>query len=185
LKENVNRILVTIDGFKKETYEKIRIGLKYHTVVQNVLNLMNLKRDMGAKYPELFVEMIKMDENRDEVDNFLEFWNGKVDHVILTTYATRAGEFEGDEFGAKPRPCFRLWKQMVITNTGEVATCCNDWNCTSVLGDVRSQSVSEIWQANNINRLRRMHLEDLANEIFLCKNCNPAAWDSMPEWWFK
>ncbi|MFC1531992.1 radical SAM/SPASM domain-containing protein [Thermodesulfobacteriota bacterium] len=183
--QKVNRVLVTIDGFKKETYEKIRIGLKYHNVVQNVLNFMNIKKNMGVNYPELFVEMIEMDENRDEVDNFLDFWKGKVDHIIVNTYATRAGEFKGDEFGGvKPRPCFRLWKQIVITNTGKVATCCNDWNCKSILGDVKSQSISEIWQGSKIKRLRRMHLKDQAREISLCKNCNPAAWDSMPQWWF-
>lgn len=184
IQEKVHRVHITIDAFEKQTYEKIRIGLKYETVVNNVKNFMKIRRKLGAKYPKMYVEMIKMDENKDEVDEFIRHWEGIVDHVGAKKYSTRAGEFSGNEFLIQRRPCFRLWKQMVITNTGKVATCCTDWNCQLALGDIRTQTLSDIWQSDVAKTLRRMHLQGRAGEISLCRNCNPAFWDSMPFWWF-
>jgi MoaA/NifB/PqqE/SkfB family radical SAM enzyme len=185
IQEKVSQIHITIDGFQKETYEKIRVGLKYEEVVNNVKNFMKLKRQLGVKYPEIYVEMIDMDENKNEVAAFLQHWKQAVDYVVVKRYSTRAGQLAGNEFEVQRGPCFRLWKQMVITNTGGVATCCADWNCNSVLGDINTQTLSDIWQGDVVKRLRLMHLQGRADEIPLCENCNPASWDSMPVWWFQ
>ena len=117
VQEKVNRVHITIDGLRKETYEKIRIGLKYETVVNNIRNFVRLKKQLRVKYPEIYVEFIEMNQNRDEVHEFVRHWKGIVDQVSVKRYSTRAGELPGIEFAAQPRPCFRLWKQMVITNT--------------------------------------------------------------------
>ncbi len=185
INEKVNRISVTVDGAGKETYEKIRIGLKYDTVVKNIRDFMDLKKEIGVEYPELYVSIIQMEETKDELDYFVKQWKDVVDQVVITKYSTRAGELPGNEFCVQPKPCFRLWKQIVVTNTGEVATCCADWNCKSVLGDMRTQSIYEIWQGEVVKRLRQLHLEGLASEIPLCEKCNPASWDFMPHWWFE
>lgn len=185
INEKVNRISVTVDGAGKETYEKIRIGLKYDTVVKNIRDFMDFKKEIGAEYPELYVSIIHMEETKEELEHFVKQWTDVVDQVVITKYSTRAGELPGNEFCVEPKPCFRLWKQMVVTNTGEVATCCADWNCKSVLGNVRTQTLSDIWQDKAVKRLRLMHLEGRASEIPLCTNCNPGSWDSFPEWWFK
>jgi radical SAM protein with 4Fe4S-binding SPASM domain len=185
VQENVNRVHITVDGLSKETYEKIRIGLKYDTVTSNILSFAKLKKQLGAKYPEIYVEIIEMEQNKTELDQFVRHWKGSVDHVSIKQYSTRAGELPGNEFTVQPRPCFRLWKQMVITNTGKVAMCCADWNCRFVLGDVKTHSLSQVWQGDVVRRLRHLHLQGRTAEIPLCKNCNPASWDSFPKWWFK
>ena len=184
INEKVDRITVTIDGSTKETFEKVRVGLNYDTLVKNIQHFMDLRKAMKVKLPELYLNIIRMDETRDEIDGFVKQWKNIVDEVGVTSYSTRAGTLPGNEFEVRPVPCFRLWKQMIITNTGKVATCCADWNCESVLGDIRTQSLSEIWRDSIVKRLRRMHLEGLASEILLCKSCNPASWDSFPGWWF-
>jgi MoaA/NifB/PqqE/SkfB family radical SAM enzyme len=182
--EKVNQIMVTIDGAQKETYESIRRGLKYEEVTGNISNLVALRRQMRSKHPKVIVEMIKMEETKNEIDAFIRKWRPIADKVAVTSYSTRAGAFPGNEFTTKYRPCFRLWKQMVITSTGEVAACCTDWDCDLVIGDLRTQSLLEVWRSTLLNKLRRLHLSGCASDIPLCSKCNPASWDSMPRWWY-
>jgi sulfatase maturation enzyme AslB (radical SAM superfamily) len=184
IQAQVNRIMVTIDGARKETYERIRRGLRYEQVTANVSNLLALKREMGSKYPEVVVEIIESKETRNEIDAFIQQWQGIADKLAVTSYSTRAGALSGNEFTAKSRPCFRLWKQMVITSTGQVAACCTDWDCKLVLGDLRTQTLLEVWRGPAVNELRRLHLQGRMAEIPLCSKCNPASWDGMPEWWY-
>ena len=184
IQTKVSRIMVTIDGARKETYERIRRGLCYEKVTANVSNLLALKWQMRSKYPEVVVEMIESEETKNEIPIFINQWQGTADKVAVTAYSTRAGAFSGNEFTTKPRPCFRLWKQMVITSTGQVAACCTDWDCKMVIGDLRTQSLLEVWQGAAINELRRLHLDGRMAEIPLCSKCNPASWDGMPEWWY-
>ena len=184
IQAKVNRIMVTIDGARKETYEKIRRGLSYEQVTANVSNLLALKKQMRSKYPEVIIEIIEMEETKNEIDAFIKQWRGIADKVAVNSYSTRAGAFSGNEFTAKSRPCFRLWKQMVITSTGQVAACCTDWDCKMVIGDLRTQNLLEVWQGTAINKLRRLHLDGRMADILLCSKCNPASWDNIPEWWY-
>jgi len=184
IQAKVNQIMVTIDGALKETYEKIRRGLSYDIVTANVSNLLALKRQMRSEYPEVIVEIIEMEETKKEIDAFIKQWQGIADKIAVNSYSTRAGAFSGNEFTIKSRPCFRLWKQMVITSTGQVAACCTDWDCKMVIGDLRTQSLLEVWQGTAINELRRLHLDGRMADIPLCSKCNPASWDSIPEWWY-
>ena len=52
------------DEVQPEVYEKIRKGLKFDTVVQNVKRLMDLKRSMGKGRPQVWVMFVEFAENR-------------------------------------------------------------------------------------------------------------------------
>ncbi|MGI0407028.1 radical SAM protein [Helicobacter himalayensis] len=48
IEAGLDRIQVSIDAFSKEVYDKVRPGGNYKKVVENVLNLVKLKREMGG-----------------------------------------------------------------------------------------------------------------------------------------
>jgi len=43
IKSNLDGITISFDGYSKETYEKIRRGLKFNIVKKNILNLIKIK----------------------------------------------------------------------------------------------------------------------------------------------
>ena len=45
----IDTIIVSIDGIKAETHEKIRKGLKYEKVLTNVLNFIRLRNEFSVK----------------------------------------------------------------------------------------------------------------------------------------
>jgi len=62
----VDTITFSIDGATKETYESIRIGAKFATVIGNIKALSRLKGEKGQNSPHLGIAMVAMRQNIEE-----------------------------------------------------------------------------------------------------------------------
>lgn len=63
----VHRIILSIDGSTKETYEAIHRGAKWERLLKNLSDLNDLKKIRGAPYPELEINFIAMNMNFHEL----------------------------------------------------------------------------------------------------------------------
>ncbi len=183
----VHSLFITIDGASKATYERIRKNLVFEEVKNNVLNFIKMRNGLRRSRPYVNIGMIVMSENRHEVSAFLKFWRKVADHVYVGNFTTRAGSVKGKESGDRPnrRPCFRLWNELDICNNGDVALCCNDWDCTMKMGNFGKESLRAIWAGGKFQRIRQIHMKDDSYKIPLCRKCNPDQWDAVPIWWDK
>jgi MoaA/NifB/PqqE/SkfB family radical SAM enzyme len=62
----VDTITFSIDGATKETYESIRVGAKFATVIGNIKALSQLKKEKGQNSPHLGIAMVAMRQNIEE-----------------------------------------------------------------------------------------------------------------------
>jgi radical SAM protein with 4Fe4S-binding SPASM domain len=69
------------------------------------------------------------------------------------------------------RPCRMLWKNFSILYDGRVSACCKDAEAELIIGDVRQNSIKEIWSGPVIKRLREMHKNGEWREIPICARC--------------
>jgi len=60
---------------------------------------------------------------------------------------------------------------MSIDVSGEVRMCCADQEGTTRMGDLRLQSIAEIWQGPELARIRQLHLEGRRHELAMCDGC--------------
>lgn len=63
---------ISMDGATKETYEKIRVRGNFDRLVRNVKRMTELKKEMGAKNPWIYVSMVCMKDNVREFLQLLE-----------------------------------------------------------------------------------------------------------------
>ena len=54
---------------------------------------------------------------------------------------------------------------------GLVSSCFLDWGRKLVIGDVREQSMKQIWNSERMNALRLQHLEGRRLQNGVCGNC--------------
>ena len=54
---------------------------------------------------------------------------------------------------------------------GLVSSCFLDWGRKLVIGDVRTESMKEIWNSERMNALRLQHLEGRRRQNPVCGNC--------------
>ena len=249
INSGLDYMIYSFDGGTKKTYEKLRPGRfkenKFENVIQNIKNFSDLKKRLNAKFPYTKIQMVLMDNNRDEVESFFDIFDSIVDEVTVTPYQERGGgledlnktnleilekylsknnlskdtpymiDGEGNLFISKGRQtCKQIFQRLMITYDGKTGMCCNDWGAQYNLGylnelgfesekeerkviknvqenkkgfellkDIKMPStynkpikkvynVKEIWNSNELNKVRKTHLLNNLDKINICKGCN-------------
>jgi hypothetical protein len=67
--------------------------------------------------------------------------------------------------------CPDPFRMMAINVNGKVSVCCNDWTMRLITGDANTQSIRSIWNGPELNRIRRLHLQNRRSEVAPCANC--------------
>lgn len=68
--------------------------------------------------------------------------------------------------------CPLPFHQLVIRPTGEISLCCNDALGKYTMGDLRVQSIQEIWTSEKYESLRREMLTNARRNLSLCNECD-------------
>lgn len=180
LETGVDNVGISLDAFSKETYERIRIGLSFKEVVENTMNLVEMKKRKNARSPLIKVNFAIQDANIHEVRSFYDFWHNKVDHVNVNLAHDWAGTFGVKSYASyhinnSPptlNPCRALWKEMIVLNDGRVSLCCFDYAGSTIMGDLKTQGIMEVWQGERFQEYRKKHIENKRKSLPLCKSCS-------------
>lgn len=198
----VDRLVVSVDGVKPETYSEVR-GAQLALVLDNIRALNEAKRQLGSLTPALGIEFVVLRSNVAElagltelasrlqaarvlVSNVLPYTEPMRDEVLYG-YGPRAPFSAGGwpvkadawvmwgsielprmHWGAERRCRFVQDKAMVIGWDGQVSPCYALSHTYSyfavdgaykqvrryVLGDVKNQSLAEIWMSEEYVRFR-------------------------------
>lgn len=183
LKAPADLIRFSIDGIKKETQESIRKGSNYEMVVENVTSLYKERNKAGQKLPIIEVFFTFLENNKNEAKEFQRFWKDKCDFISIYPADSReSNKFVGINYKKlKPYPCFNP-KRITVLSNGKVTLCCIDMDGGIVLGDLKKQSLKEIF---NSKRYKEIYESQLKREckIPLCLGCSKYYLDSAFSWW--
>jgi radical SAM protein with 4Fe4S-binding SPASM domain len=72
-------------------------------------------------------------------------------------------------------PCGALWRTPNIASNGDVVPCCRDMELTLSLGNIKENSLHDIWHGDKITELRLSHIKGEFDVLFqkwpVCKTC--------------
>jgi len=189
-----------IDGLNKNTFEGIRVKLDFDVVTSNVKYFLNYKKKNNKKLPETRVTIIDMKPTKDEIEEFVKYWSPLADKVDINHYNTWGGtqdELNYDDDHQDPKhqgklnqsqntafdfACTHPWEEMVIGADGRVGLCCLDHELHEQVGDVRENTIKEIWQGVKINEYREKQMTLNYSSIKSCKDCNAHTYQSDKLW---
>lgn len=181
-------INISFDGTSKETYETIRRKLKFDIVESNILQLIAKRDASGLSKPRVTISIVEMEQTKPGLSKFFSKWSSVVDKVTVEPYSNWIDIKEGITHDVKRghrKPCSRLWYNFTVLNSGDVVICCLDYNGEIVIGNIKKQSVKEIWAGEKMAELRKLHLRRQFSQIPLCKNCNFGVYQpGAPAWWY-
>ncbi len=167
-------ITLSFDGASKETFETYRKGAKFERVRENFVRFARMKQARGSKL-QIVMQMVRMPGNTHEVDEFRRFWNAieGVDQIRVKEDETNLVQPEGERSAVNGRPCHYLWRgALYVKHDGRVFPCCQSYNLDGVpVGDLRTQSLPEIFNSDEMQRLRTLHGAGRAGEIDMCARC--------------
>ena len=179
----LDRLNISFDGYSRETYNKIKINLDYDKVINNIREFIALKKKLGTG-PKTKITFVCLKENMVEVKSFIKEWKDKVNDVDFSFARNWAGQMQVNGWEVIHRDvtrnaCKSLWKELVITQSGKVVMCCDDFDAKDPMGDLNKESLAAIWNSEKYKNYRRLHHEGQRKQIGLCRNCNKYSY-----WWF-
>jgi radical SAM protein with 4Fe4S-binding SPASM domain len=172
----LDAINISVDASGKEVFEKTRIHLKYDEVIGNIKTLARLRKESGRKRPKLILSFVRQNNSADE-QAFIDEWSTVADKVHVTDLHNWAGTLNTQS--DVRYPCYRLWLTFTVLWDGRVSLCCADFDGRHILGDLRTQTIAQIWNSPAYRAVRKQHLENGGPEI--CRSCDLPKKDS-PLW---
>lgn len=164
LDAGLKTIRVSLDSLDEKIYKATRGG-QLQNVVSNILGLIELA-------PEDFqITIILMRHKQQAIDdaqvaNFYRtfgFHKNVALEIVDNGLMVSAPE-DFREHKVKVRHCNRPREWFTITSEGKVSICCSDQNALGVLGDLRHQTIDEIWYS-------KVNQKTLANIALGRGNC--------------
>ncbi len=171
-------ITFSLDAMTHQAYESIRQGGCFETVMDNVRQFLNLRAAMPGAVTEVQVSATETNENIHELEDFLAYWEPRVDRVRIYPRHSENGKFgklgsSADKKGELVREaCGKLFREMVIYFNGDVGVCNHDWNRTERIGTVSTHSIEQVWQSDAYNHIRKLHMAGKWNRVAPCNTCD-------------
>ena len=172
----LDAINISVDASGKEVFEATRIGLKYDKVIANIERLLRLRAESGKRRPKLILSFVRQNNSADE-QAFIEHWKSIADKIHVTDLHNWAGTLNTES--DVNFPCYRPWLTFTVLWDGRVSLCCADFDGKTILGDLNTHTIAEIWNAEPYRNARRQHLESGGPDV--CRACDLPRKDS-PLW---
>lgn len=176
IKGGLDELMVSIDAATSETYSKMRPPGSLEVVEENLKTLIRLRNEMQSSKPLVTVKFIKEPRNTDEVGLFKRKWKNLAVEIYIGFLHNWGGAIDKKEpewQGSPTRdPCCLMFRCLDIRWDGKVALCPLDIEASVVLGDVKEESIKEIWHGSKLQAIRQAHLNGHFNEIPLCDKCS-------------
>lgn len=157
-------------------YTKTKVNFKEY-----VKNIKDLYENRGNC--EISIKSIAENLSEDEQKKFFDTFGDISNRIVLEHLSPAWPQFEFSEIDMKfncgnygqdtveRMVCPYIFYTMVINSDGRVSTCVGDWPNKNIVGDVKTQSVKQIWLGEKLNEHRINHLTGNRAKVKFCGDC--------------
>jgi len=181
----LNMISFSFDGYTREEYEHNRIGADYGRTLENIKGFLRIKKELGKKKPLTLIQVIesgpneKNNERRKHKAFFLKnFEDHPPDRIVTRKPHNWGGLLNGsiekisDLSGDKRNACTFPWYALTIFFDGKAYPCPQDFMGRMPIGDLKKNSIKEIFNKLEIRELRRMFKSEELVKSLPCSGCD-------------
>lgn len=191
MESGLDRLIISIDGTTQDVYQQYRVGGKLHKVIEGTKHIIRWKKELRSRTPHIVFQFLVVKPNEHQIEDVKRLARELgVDEVGLKTaqiydyeegndliptidrYSRYARQSDGT-YAIKNtlgNSCWKMWHSCVITWDGLVVPCCFDKDAHHRLGDLQSQSFTDVWNSPAYNEFRQTLIRS-RSEIEMCKNC--------------
>lgn len=174
LESGLDRFIFSIDGFTRDTFNKIRVNGDRDKVYANILNLLQKKKDKNLIKPYIEIQFSVMDENENELNDFIEYWSNQDVFVKIREKFTWCNTVEASNLDKNQGRIACPWAISVlgILWNGEANMCVQEYEGINIIGSLTNNTIREIWNSEKRKSFINKHLNHNFNELpTYCRNC--------------
>lgn len=170
----VDSIRVSMYGDTPESYSSVH-GVNNSNFFEKVKKNLTRIAELKKKTKLLLTYNIVNNVNDSALESWIEYWKDKVDllevwrpHNWINAKNYRKVQPE------KMKTCGRPWKTPIqIQVDGTVNMCCFDFNGELLLGDLKLQSLKDIFESEMFKKILKHHTSgDFVSSGLICENCD-------------
>lgn len=172
----LTKINFSLDAASPEVYNKVRPGGNYETVIANINEFLEVKKEIGKSYPRVRVSFVISEENKHEQKKFYDLWKDKVNVIAFQKCYDFSKFKRSNNDGLKDLAvskycCNQLWQLLTVTCNGDIIICERDYGHKYLLGNLKTHTIYECWHSDTMKKFRELHLKNRWHEIPLCRKC--------------
>lgn len=195
-------LVVSLDGASDSSYRQYRIGGEFHQVVQNLSELLRLRRLRRLKVPVVEWQFIVMRHNEHELASAkqmarqlgidvlrfipvgLPLESSQTERKALAeqwfprTIPTRGNQTARypQQFGQRPRrgPCFYLYRSLTVNADGGISPCCMVSRQAADFGHSLDSDLHSLWNNQHFISARALFSRtDVPHRLLtVCEGCD-------------
>jgi len=175
----LDRINISVYGVNNEHYKNFSgVKLEFERVLANIRDFYEVRGNC-----EMLVKINGDTLSPEEKQMFLDYFGDHTDKIYIEHIMSCWPEFDlrgveansskgiyGQEI-KEVNACSYPFYSFSINSDGLVSVCFLDWGRKLIVGDVKEQSVQEIWNGKPMRAYRKMFLEGKRKQHQTCGNC--------------
>jgi radical SAM protein with 4Fe4S-binding SPASM domain len=188
VRSGLGKLIISLDGADQRTYAEYRKNGSLDKVMDGIRYITEAKRKFNSSLNiEIQVLVNRFNENQIPIIKEMA-WKVKaklrlksmqiLDEEDIGSWLPENSKFrrykkKGENYVTRNSisgSCARLWFNPVITWDGKVIPCCFDKDNEYVMGDLKQDSFTEIWNGPKYRIFRKSILTD-RHMIDICRNC--------------
>lgn len=166
-------IYFSMNGGDKESYEKVNVNSNFELVVNNMLDFLEAKEELGAYHVRTRTSFVFENQNKHMARRYKKFFGAMpFDRIDLTKLFNFFGLNDEVELTlgellkqGKKVVCEYPWRYMAVTSTGLVRACIFDYDDDLIIGDANRENIMDIWNGERMRAFRRAHLSGDFSQI--------------------
>lgn len=180
LDAGIDRINISVDGMSsRQFWEFTRTRVDFDRFVANVRNLYEHRGQC-----EICVKIPGDILSDDDKQRFFDTFGDIADRVFIENFAPCWPTFDvEDRMGIEitdgiygnaiheVQVCPYIFYSVAVNTDGTVSLCFLDWARKLVVGDLRKQSLKDVWQGEALHRHRIAHLQGRRKQDPTCAAC--------------
>jgi MoaA/NifB/PqqE/SkfB family radical SAM enzyme len=168
LEAGIDYVRFSVDGFSEESFKQSGRGGKYSEIVENIHNFIKERNRQKSK---CFIElrMINLECNRHERESYVEYWKRYADAATITDLYEWPWSGQTEPYR---KPCPKIRHEMFFMVDGRATICCWDAFGRTIIGDIKTNSVEEIWNGEILHQYKAYLDKGEREKILLCSRCD-------------
>ncbi len=175
IEAGLDNIILAFDGTTPEVYERYRKGGDFYQVKSNIEGFLRVKKTLKSDIFTI-LQMVRLPYNQHQVRDFHRMWSipgvdeirVKEDEIVIPEVALE----ERIQHERRRHPCYQLWQGPATINyKGDFFPCCHTWR-SEPIGNVNDQSVYELWNSEEMQRMRAAHVRSDLTDYPDCMDCH-------------
>jgi radical SAM protein with 4Fe4S-binding SPASM domain len=171
LRNEVNEVVFSIESTNEKDYSKKRVGGDFNRVLENIKKFNEIRKECYKNSKtNTRISGVILKQNEDQKE-YVRFWSKYVDYIATVNFIDRNKTYKKKEEYSHKEPCSLLWNRMYIWWNGDCNPCDYDYKSELKFGNLKINSIEEIWNSDTMQKIRETHLLKLRNKLSPCNVC--------------